>query len=166
MVQVGGFGGYWYNQLVKGLMAVKQLGGSGGCQHNQKSSEIASEDQRAVVVNKSTGWWHKDVETPMGAVDTPTGAVGISMSAPSLRSVDVGVPWARGPATSGGGDAAGCPFAVTRVPLLLPCWCHLPGQDDRRVLGQLGAAMDAQGCPTPSPDMPGAHVLAPQAVTQ
>lgn len=140
-VQVRGFGGCWYNHLVEGLMAVVQLGGSGGCQHKQKSSEIASEDQRAVVVNKGTGWWHKNMETPTGAVDTPTGAL-------SLRSIDVGVSWARGPATSGGGDAAGCSFVMTRVPLLLPCWCHLPGQDDRRVLGQLGAAMDEKGCQT------------------
>lgn len=82
-----------------------------------KRAEIASEAQRAVVVNKDTGWWHRDVETPMGAVDTPTGAVGTSMGAPSLRNVDVGVPWGWGPATSGGGDAAGCSFAVTRVSL-------------------------------------------------
>lgn len=67
-------------------MAVEQLGGFGGCQHNQKSSEVASEDQRAVVVNKGTGWWHRDVETPMGAVET-------SMGAPSPRNADVGVPW-------------------------------------------------------------------------
>lgn len=98
-------------------MAVEELGGSGGCQHNQKSSEIASDDQRAVVVNKDTGSWHRYGETPMDAVDTPTGAVGISMGAPSLRNVDVGVPWGWGPATSGEGDAAACSFAVTRVPL-------------------------------------------------
>lgn len=67
-------------------MAVEQLGGSGGSQHNQKSSEVASENQRAVVVKKGTGWWHRGVENTMGAVET-------SMGAPSLRNADVGVPW-------------------------------------------------------------------------
>lgn len=52
-------------------MAVEELGGSGGCQHNQKSSEIASEAQRAVVVNKDTGSWYRDVETPHGCCRHP-----------------------------------------------------------------------------------------------
>lgn len=34
VVKPGRFKGCWYNQLVGGLMAVGQLGGSGGCQHN------------------------------------------------------------------------------------------------------------------------------------
>lgn len=117
VVQVRGLGGCWQNLLVGCLTAMEQLGGSGGCQHNKKSSEVASEDQRAVVVNKGSGWWHGDVETLMGAVETPTGAVGTSVGALSPRNIDMEVPQGWGPATSGGNDAAGCSLALTRVPL-------------------------------------------------
>lgn len=34
LVHPGRFRGCWYNQLVGSLMAVEQLGWSGGCQHN------------------------------------------------------------------------------------------------------------------------------------
>lgn len=111
VVQPGGFGGCqyirdsWYNW--EGLMVVVEVRGFGllvqppggrfngcgttgrvWCQPAQPKElkEVASEDQRAVVVKKGTGWWHRGVETSMGAVET-------SMGAPSLRNADVGVPW-------------------------------------------------------------------------
>lgn len=63
-----------------------------------------------MVVNKGTGWWHRGVETPMGAVGTSIGAL-------SLRSVDVGVPWGWDPATAVGVMLLGVPLLGSGRPV-------------------------------------------------